>query len=261
VNGVIGLPRLLTSDTMVPSIVNAAMNPRRSVTMMANQFGALPLQDKWVMGLEVGLGFKTSVESLAGRIPRVGGYLAGDLGYASGQGITLAANGKLYGFIGAGVDNVATGPYAYQSGAVGNLRIGEILPGLDGHATKYAELVNSNKPWAWSDVGEGLGRTQRQQIRQLAQQSELIPTVAVDPITNFADFSAVALRQESLPTRLWSMSDRQQFNFLDDLIGGRPVGTTWHHDVVPGNMQLVPFGIHNITSHSGGRTVWSLGPR
>ncbi|MFC9710477.1 HNH endonuclease [Paenibacillus sp. NPDC056933] len=30
---------------------------------------------------------------------------------------------------------------------------------------------------------------------------------------------------------------------------------TWHHTEVPGKMQLVPFCIHNITTHNGGRST------
>ncbi|WP_254903153.1 HNH endonuclease [Bacillus toyonensis] len=38
---------------------------------------------------------------------------------------------------------------------------------------------------------------------------------------------------------------------------------TWHHTEVPGKMQLVPYRIHGITVHNGGRTkgMWSHAPR
>lgn len=38
---------------------------------------------------------------------------------------------------------------------------------------------------------------------------------------------------------------------------------TWHHTEIPGKMELVPFGIHNITPHNGGRTagMWADAPR
>ena len=39
---------------------------------------------------------------------------------------------------------------------------------------------------------------------------------------------------------------------LDEQIGGTVDGYTWHHTEIPGKMQLVPTGIHNITT-------WSLG--
>ncbi|MBJ7313188.1 hypothetical protein ACFOLJ_24740 [Rugamonas sp. CCM 8940] len=126
VNSLISLPRLLTSDTMVPGIVNAVANPLQAGRSFARNFGNMSLQDKFVTGLELGLPFKASIESLAGRIPGAGGYLAGDLGYSSGKGVTLSANGKLYGFIGDGLSNQTAGPYAYQSGAVGGIRFSEL---------------------------------------------------------------------------------------------------------------------------------------
>ena len=59
------------------------------------------------------------------------------------------------------------------------------------------------------------------------------------------------------------MSDKQQFEWLDKKIGGHIEGYTWHHSEIPGEMQLVPFGIHNITNHNGGRTkgMWADAPR
>lgn len=39
--------------------------------------------------------------------------------------------------------------------------------------------------------------------------------------------------------------------------------SNWHHNEESGLMQLVPFGIHNITKHNGGRTKghWADAPR
>lgn len=38
---------------------------------------------------------------------------------------------------------------------------------------------------------------------------------------------------------------------------------TWHHTEIPGKMELVPTGIHNIITHNGGRSpgMWGYGPR
>lgn len=38
---------------------------------------------------------------------------------------------------------------------------------------------------------------------------------------------------------------------------------TWNHIEIPGQMELIPFGIHNIISHNGGRTtgMWADAPR
>ncbi|WP_459502364.1 HNH endonuclease [Bacillus sp. C1] len=37
----------------------------------------------------------------------------------------------------------------------------------------------------------------------------------------------------------------------------------WQHTEVPGKMELVPFGIHNIMIHNGGRSagMWAYAPR
>jgi hypothetical protein len=66
-----------------------------------------------------------------------------------------------------------------------------------------------------------------------------------------------------LPEHLWSAPDRVQFRYLDKLIGGRPEGTIWHHHELPGWMELLPFGPHNITGHFGGRSPgeWADAPR
>ncbi|NEU05777.1 HNH endonuclease [Clostridium senegalense] len=69
------------------------------------------------------------------------------------------------------------------------------------------------------------------------------------PGTRYPDFESAGLikRVEPLPKRLWNVTDRAQFKYLDNLIeGGRPEGTTWHHSEIDGRMELVPFGIHNI---------------
>jgi len=62
-----------------------------------------------------------------------------------------------------------------------------------------------------------------------------------------------------LPEYLWKASDREQFEYLDGLIGGRPSGTTWNHSELSGKMELVPFGIYNIINHLGGRSpgLWA----
>ena len=51
-------------------------------------------------------------------------------------------------------------------------------------------------------------------------------------------------------------------DYLDKLTGGRPVGTTWHHTEIPGVMELVPFGIHNVYNHKGGASFgqWAYRP-
>ncbi|MHC1748043.1 MAG: hypothetical protein AB9856_06585 [Cellulosilyticaceae bacterium] len=46
--------------------------------------------------------------------------------------------------------------------------------------------------------------------------------------TRYADFQGAGVVQttEPLPENLWEAKDREQFNYLDNLIGERPEGTT-----------------------------------
>jgi hypothetical protein len=93
----------------------------------------------------------------------------------------------------------------------------------------------------------------------------LIPDVPYKPGTRFPDFHAAGVldRAEPLPEWLWKATDKNQFEWLDAKIGGRSPGRTWHHSEIPGRMELVPFGIHNVTNHSGGRApgMWAEAPR
>lgn len=41
--------------------------------------------------------------------------------------------------------------------------------------------------------------------------------------------------------------------------GDTPKGYTWHHDVYPGQMQLVDSSVHALTHHTGGRAIWGGG--
>ncbi len=106
-------------------------------------------------------------------------------------------------------------------------------------------------------------------IKEKAIEDGLIPNVNVIKADGmrygFADFKSAGLVVETkdLPESFWLKSDEAQFEWLDNVIGGRPEGMTWHHTEVPGKMELVPFGIHNITIHNGGRStgMWADAPR
>ncbi len=129
-------------------------------------------------------------------------------------------------------------------------------------AEKYAELVKSNETWKWTDINDKkLPYTEQTAIKQLAVEKGLIPKIYVDPKTGFADFSKFTIREIQLPKSLWNKTDAVQFRWLDNQIGGRPKGYTWHHNEAAGKMQLVEFGVHNITNHNGGRTTWAGGTR
>jgi hypothetical protein len=136
------------------------------------------------------------------------------------------------------------------------------------NAEQYAALVNSNVPWKWAHLPDGteLSTAQRAAIKQEAMARGLIPSVNIRPGTDFPDFESAGLviAVVNLPQDKWLVGDIEQFRWLDaQLPGGRPPGTTWHHSYLPGRMELVPFGIHNIVNHKGGRSqaLWSNAAR
>lgn len=135
-------------------------------------------------------------------------------------------------------------------------------------AETYATLVNSNKPWTWMDNmsgGELLDKS-RKEIKQYAIDAGMIPQIEITQITNpitgnierHADFKGAGLVKDelTLPKELWDSKDVPQFKWLDNQLGYNTSGYTWHHvPDKPGEMQLVPFGIHQVTNHHGGRTI------
>ena len=151
----------------------------------------------------------------------------------------------------------------------GNKSFDEVL---DDYAKVYADKINSNQAWSWDDTipgGENLTKKQRSIIKQQAIDDGLIPDIKVTKVDGmrygFADFESAGVVKETqyLPENMWKMSDAEQFKWLDEQIGGTVEGYTWHHTEIPGKMQLVPTGIHNITTHNGGRTagMWADAPR
>lgn len=134
---------------------------------------------------------------------------------------------------------------------------------------EYANLVNSNNPWEWKyhiTGGDSLTKTQKKKIKSEAINRGLIPNVKMKPGIKYPDFESegVIKRIDYLPQELWESSDTVQFRWLDDRIaGGRPKGFTWHHSEIDGRMELVPFGIHNVINHIGGRSKghWAFGKR
>ena len=136
-------------------------------------------------------------------------------------------------------------------------------------AQRYAELINSNQPWSWKKDfpnGENLTAGEKAAIKLEAIEQGLIPNVQFKNGTKFPDFENAGLinKFDELPANLWKQGDSAQFRWLDARIsGGRPNGFTWHHSEIPGKMELVPFGIHNIINHQGGRSpgLWAAGSR
>ncbi|WP_338259679.1 HNH endonuclease signature motif containing protein, partial [Shewanella sp. M-Br] len=139
------------------------------------------------------------------------------------------------------------------------LPIGRLSQKTFSNSEKYAELVNSNKPWSWKDFpgGESLTVGDKRKIKQEAIAKELIPDVKFKGDTKYPDFEQAGLidKIDYLPEELWESSDYQKFRWLDSRIeGGKPDGFTWHHSEIPGRMELVPFGPHNTINHKGGRS-------
>jgi len=151
----------------------------------------------------------------------------------------------------------------------GNKKFDEVI---EDYAKVYKEHVDLNKPWSWDDTipgGDSLSSAQKRKIKEIAVEKGHIPEIKVTKADGmrygFADFASAGVVEETvqLPERLWKLSDKEQFKWLDEQIGGTRKGMTWHHTEVPGKMELVPFGIHNITPHNGGRTkgMWADAPR
>lgn len=152
--------------------------------------------------------------------------------------------------------------------AVGALARGAVqFHGPPSPGQLYAQLVNSNRAWKWSRDFGPLTRRRRAAARAEARSRGLIPTVEMKPGTMYADFAGAGLVRNvrMLPRHLWDASDTVQFGWLDAQVlgGGRPFGHTWHHTEIPGRMELVPLGIHNVIAHYGGRSQghWSHAPR
>ncbi|MCM3654330.1 HNH endonuclease [Metabacillus litoralis] len=143
---------------------------------------------------------------------------------------------------------------------------------LEDYANLYAETIKSNEPWSWGEDilgAENLTLKQKRLIKEQAISDGHIPQIPVNKVAGmrygFADFAGVGLVEEIvyLPEEFWKLSDKKQFTWLDEQIGGHREGMTWHHTEIPGKMELVPYGIHNITPHNGGRTtgMWADAPR
>lgn len=80
-----------------------------------------------------------------------------------------------------------------------------------------------------------------------------------DTKLGYANFQERELLELIIPEEEWLYSDTKLFPLLDQRIGGRPKGYVWHHTERPGVMQLVEYGIHNVTPHNGGRSpgMWA----
>lgn len=115
--------------------------------------------------------------------------------------------------------------------------------------------------------GENLSRKQKERIKARAVENGYIPEIKITNVNGkpIADFRSAGMVKKSipLPKEMWLLSDKDQFNWLDVKIGGNIEGYTWQHSEILGQMELVPYGIHNITYHYGGGSqgMWANAPR
>jgi hypothetical protein len=144
-------------------------------------------------------------------------------------------------------------------------------------ARKYAKIINASKPWSWKMLGNP-SPGQQSKIRDLARLKKLVPIIKVNA-KGFPKFPKKFIKADHkrLPKALWKAKDPKQFKWLNDDLAKRNKNYdpdtqtfkndpkkkkyTWHHHQDKGRMQLVEFGAHSSTSHNGGRTTWSKGPR
>ena len=149
----------------------------------------------------------------------------------------------------------------------GNKSFDEVL---DDYSKLYTDAVKTNKKWSWNKSilgGEYLIRGQKDKIKERAVENGYIPAVKIISIKGkkVADFKSarVVIETVTLPQDKWLLGDDAQFDWLDKQIGGHRDGYTWHHSEIPGQMELIPFGIHNIYNHDGGRSpgMWAHASR
>ena len=186
-----------------------------------------------------------------------------------------------------GVKKQAVRRVAIKARAKTSARVKKTCPlaDIDELAEEYAEIVNSSVPWRWDEIQKGLTAGQRSAIRNHAREKGLVKTAPLDPKQDYVQLPQGAppfvkfpkdkiADTQQLPKSMWLDSDSKQFKWLNEktkekypnynpktqTFTGSPKKYTWHHDQdPPGQMQLVEFGMHNSTNHSGGRNVWGGG--
>jgi hypothetical protein len=101
----------------------------------------------------------------------------------------------------------------------------------------------------------------------------------------FPDFHEFRMYETNLPENLLKETDAKQYRFCNEKLkeyfdqgsiekeqfserqleqitnGDKPEGYIWHHNEVPGRMELVESDIHVSTAHTGGRSIWGGGEK
>ena len=156
---------------------------------------------------------------------------------------------------------------------------------------EYTKLIESSKPWKWSDIktpsGAPISKAQISKIRQYARINKLVTVADKDPVQTYGSvsnpsppfiiFPAKYIKDSQiLPVHLRTATDSVQFTYLNNALKASnpnydpvtqtftndPKGKkyTWHHvQAPPGQMELVETGVHNLNKHTGGRNVWGGG--
>lgn len=159
VNMLLGIPRLLTSDTIVPGMANAIMHPMDTASSFKAHFSQMSSQDKGVFVAEaLMMGGGDAIAGAAGKLPGAGKYLRGTLGYEGG--VTLTVDGTKYGFT-AGPEVKSTGFGGYQRGAVSGFSFGPIgdVPESAGSAIRRLATEGDKQfPTAGDALAEALVR-------------------------------------------------------------------------------------------------------
>lgn len=135
---------------------------------------------------------------------------------------------------------------------------------------RYKALIRTSQAagsegdtWNWALVGGGMTDAEKAAIKAAAQLQFDVPTVTVGGNT-FADFEKYVIEEVRLPQHLWGETDHNQFQWLNEQIGGERDGYTWHHHQDSGRMQLVLTAAHDSVKHDGGRRAnggWATGKR
>ncbi|MFC5473581.1 HNH endonuclease [Paraherbaspirillum soli] len=244
---VLSVPRVLTSDTMVPGMVNAVLHPMDTANNAFTHLRQMPLQDQLVFGLEAALPFKGGLEAVAGRIPGAGKFLVGELGYDSG--VTLNAGGARYGFVGDGVNN--TGLFGTQQGSAGGVKFGRLEPDVTNTAEELVSHTRAaEKGYPGVQVTPNGGPT-------FANSDYLFPV---------QDGQRNVLNLEMTGSRRLDFRAANEAAGLQDLVprgADSPSGYVWHHvdDFNPATgtstLELVERGAHNATiPHRGSVYQW-----
>ena len=106
---------------------------------------------------------------------------------------------------------------------------------VEDYSKLYADKVNTNIDWSWDKSvpnGQNLSIKQKRQIKQKAIDNGYIQEIKVTKAEGLkygiADFDSAGIVKEIeyLPESMWKMSDKKQFEWLDEKIGGHVEGYT-----------------------------------